>query len=542
MKEGFRQSMAWLHTWSGLVVGWVLFFVFVTGTVGYFSAEVSRWMRPELPMSWAVTMSTEDALNKAQHYLKTHAANAQSWDIKLPGGRYQPQLEVSWRERSSERSQRGRTQQVTLDPVHGTAMSLPEVRATGGGQLLYRMHYALHYMPIDVAIRIVGACTMLMLLAICTGVITHKKIFKDFFTFRRGKGQRSWLDAHNIISVASLPFFLMITYSGFVFFLSQYMPAGLYASYGMSQDGRQKYNSELALTNRTRATGQAATLVPLAEVARQAEDQWRREKAGAVVVRHPGDRAAVINVYGRREGGGVIVPTAVFSGTTGEPLPQGTPGSSRLTQSALLELHQGYFADPWLRWLYFAVSLMGCAMIATGLVLWTVKRRQKQDKRLRSGQSVEFGFRLVETLNIGTIAGLCTAVAVYFWANRLIPTGFSGRAAWEAHAMFIAWGALLLHAAVRLRIAASRQVWQEQLWIAAAAFGLLPALNYLTTDRHLGVTLPAGDWVLASFDLTALGLGLVFAAAACKIHRKAAATTSAHVDPVALGHERQARA
>ena len=25
MKNGFRQSMAWLHTWSGLLVGWVLF-------------------------------------------------------------------------------------------------------------------------------------------------------------------------------------------------------------------------------------------------------------------------------------------------------------------------------------------------------------------------------------------------------------------------------------------------------------------------------------------------------------------------------------
>ena len=28
MKNGFRQSMAWLHTWSGLLVGWVLFLVF----------------------------------------------------------------------------------------------------------------------------------------------------------------------------------------------------------------------------------------------------------------------------------------------------------------------------------------------------------------------------------------------------------------------------------------------------------------------------------------------------------------------------------
>ena len=32
MRQGFRQSMAWLHTWAGLVTGWVMFAVFVTGT------------------------------------------------------------------------------------------------------------------------------------------------------------------------------------------------------------------------------------------------------------------------------------------------------------------------------------------------------------------------------------------------------------------------------------------------------------------------------------------------------------------------------
>ena len=40
MKGGLRQSMAWLHTWTGLPVGWVLFFVFLTGTLGYFDSEI----------------------------------------------------------------------------------------------------------------------------------------------------------------------------------------------------------------------------------------------------------------------------------------------------------------------------------------------------------------------------------------------------------------------------------------------------------------------------------------------------------------------
>ena len=39
MRNGFRQSMGWLHVWSGLVVGWVLFSVFVTGTASYYRSE-----------------------------------------------------------------------------------------------------------------------------------------------------------------------------------------------------------------------------------------------------------------------------------------------------------------------------------------------------------------------------------------------------------------------------------------------------------------------------------------------------------------------
>lgn len=29
---GFRQANAWLHTWTGLLLGWLLYAVFLTGT------------------------------------------------------------------------------------------------------------------------------------------------------------------------------------------------------------------------------------------------------------------------------------------------------------------------------------------------------------------------------------------------------------------------------------------------------------------------------------------------------------------------------
>ncbi len=36
MKQGFRQSMAWLHTWTGLLVGWVLLLIFMLAVLPQF--------------------------------------------------------------------------------------------------------------------------------------------------------------------------------------------------------------------------------------------------------------------------------------------------------------------------------------------------------------------------------------------------------------------------------------------------------------------------------------------------------------------------
>ncbi len=524
MKEGFRQCMAWLHTWTGLVVGWVLFFVFVTGTAGYFAYEIDRWMRPELPLAGhagdAPPVEPGKAVALAQAYLQAHAQGAQDWSVQLPGQRGSNALTVSWRQppaADAKPGARGRFMRKALDPVTGEPVAEPTVRKTGGGHLLYRMHYMLHYVPYDVAIRLVGVCTMLMLMAIVTGVITHKKIFADFFTFRQGKGRRSWLDAHNLISVTALPFFVMITYSGLVFFLFQYMPAGLQASH-YAGNSQAFYDDLLQRPAPGVAAGTSgAPITAFAPLVAQAEAQWGAGQVARVSVQQPQAPDAdvqVVRVAGSQIAGSERLR---FDAHTGAPMDlRPDDGAARETHDVMLALHEGRFAGPLLRWLYFASGLLGCAMIATGLVLWTTKRKARQDKRAQAGEKPEFGFRLVECLNIGTIAGLPVAVAAYFWANRLIPADFATRRDWEVHAMFITWGLLLLYPAFR----APMRAWVESLWLAAAAFALLPVLNALTTERHLGVSLPAGDWVLAGFDLTLLALGACFAMAAHRVRRR----------------------
>ena len=207
--EGPRQSMSWLHTWASLILGWLLYAIFVTGTLSFFQNEISTWMKPETHQS-VPAQSQVQQMQVALNYLQKNHPDAGSWNIQLPNSR-QTTTEVTIRAVGEDpKARRGGTR-ITLDSATGEAM---EPRDTRGGGFLYRFHFELYGLPRLWTRWLVGIATMFMLVAIVSGIITHKKIFKDFFTFRSGKGQRSWLDAHNATAVFALPFHLMITFSG----------------------------------------------------------------------------------------------------------------------------------------------------------------------------------------------------------------------------------------------------------------------------------------------------------------------------------------
>ncbi len=507
MKEGFRQSMGWLHTWAGLVVGWVLFFVFLTGTAGYFDAEIDRWMQPERPLAQAA-MPADQALALSFERLAKNAPGAERWFVSLPGDR-EPDLMTFWQMPATADGKRGARGREQLDAATAEPV---KARETGGGQLLYRMHYDLHYLPNVAAWWIVGVCSMLMFVAIISGIVVHRRIFADFFTFRPRKGQRSWLDAHNLLSVLALPFHIMITWSGLLFFVYLYMAPLLWTQYGFGEKVQQTFFDEASgrTEDRVARSGNAAPLVPLGPLLQQAQDRMGHSDIRSVDIYNPNDASARIIIRSFAQSPSRERFEIVFHGATGELLRVAKPHSVPVAiWQTLFGLHEGLFAGPVLRWLYFITGLIGTAMIGAGLTLWTAKRRAK------IGET--FGFRLVEVLNLGTIAGLPVAIATYFWANRLIPAGMAGRADWEAHIMFITWAVLLLHAALRRPLARG---WIEQLWLAALACGLLPLVNALTTDRHLGISLPHGDWELAGFDLVMLAFGIGFAVVARYLARR----------------------
>lgn len=490
----FRQSMAHLHTWTSLLAGWILFAMFLFGTTAFFQQEISRWMRPELS-GGTVTVG---ALNAASDFLRHHAPDAESWSLSLPSSRGGDPLSISWQPRG------GGSGKATLDPTTGREIV---IRDSSGGGFLYRMHFDLHYMPVMWARYLVCIAALAMLVAILSGIVTHKKIFADFFLIRIGKGQRSWLDAHNVSAVLALPFHLMMTYTGLVTLLFMLMPWAISANFPTSETF---YEAAFPPGPKVEASGTAASLLSLPTILTNANAALGGNDPGYIIVNNPGDAHAVVEVwpiYNQLPSprGGIFM-NAVNGKVIKAP-------SARVEASAVqdisVDLHRALFAAPLLRWLYFLSGVGGTMMVGSGLVLWTVKRRAKLPDPARP----HFGFRLVERLNIGVIVGATIGIAVYFLANRLLPIGMANRADWEINSLFIAWGGLFAWSIGR----PAKRAWIEALAACAALYALVPVVNALTTARGLIPSLVAGDWVFVGFDLVTLAMATVCVFAAWKV-------------------------
>ncbi|MFC3215803.1 PepSY-associated TM helix domain-containing protein [Novosphingobium panipatense] len=187
-----------------------------------------------------------------------------------------------------------------------------------------------------------------------------------------------------------------------------------------------------------------------------------------------------------------------------------TPGGANVTAGAMIGLHAARFADYGVRWLYFLSGVAGSLMVASGLVLWTVKRREK----LPDPQRPHIGFRIVAWLNVAVVAGFPLGMAAMLWANRLLPTAIPHRAEWEVHALFLAWAGALAMATV-LR---EKKAWSLLLGSTGALLAALPVYNAFATSRGLPVTLAGGDFMLAGIDVALIVMGGAFLGTAWRVH------------------------
>lgn len=542
--EGPRQSMSWLHTWASLILGWLLYAIFLTGTLSFFQSEISVWMKPETHQS-VPSSSQLQQTQVALNYLQKNYPDAGSWTIQLPNSR-QTTTELNIRKQGEDLQARRGGERITIDSATGQVI---EARDTRGGGFLYRFHFELYGVDRIWARWLVGLATMLMFVAIISGIITHKKIFKDFFTFRSGKGQRSWLDAHNATAVFALPFHIMITFSGLLLLMFMFMPWGINQVYEDRQEffqemrgGVQQNNTRNRTTENRNGTantaqgqtgqaqqtagneqrsrgerrakhqqeaGQPAALTDLAPIIANAQTQWKDNPIASIQIIAPNTTNASIELralYAKSVIQRGVYPVLKFDGVTGKNISDDLQARNTSVPMGIYNvvtvLHEARGLDLTFRWLLFFSGVLGTLMVATGLILWCVKRAPQQQKQGYKS----FGYRFVEVMNIAAVIGLPIACAAYFYANRFIPFEVEARLNWEIRAFFIAWLATLIYAAIRPH----RQAWLELLMLATVTYALLPLINFMTGGQALWNSIANGQWMIASFDLMTWAIAILF--------------------------------
>jgi len=486
MEKTFRDSMQWLHTWAGLCLGTVLFAVFWMGTLSVFDREIDRWMMPATRLAPAPLQSV-DLL--AQNLQPVIGASPQ-WLVLFPGER-EPAARVGYR------GARGSMMYRHADPV--TAILLPDAGTLGASGFLYPFHYNLHIKAWSLGLWIVGLAGMAMMALCVSGVIIHRKIFVDFFTFRaRNKPRRLILDLHNVTGVLGLPFHFAITFSGLAIFFTLYFPGVWETPY---RGDRAAFVQETyGIHARPRLGQPAPPMQSLDAMVAEATRTWGGGSPQLLRVFHPGDANAYVEVRRSFVDDRVTMPVDAFyfDAATGAVLSSHSATPVMKVHRFISGFHFIQF-DHWsLRWVYFGLGLLGCVLIATGFLFWLESRRK------RHAQQGLAGVRLVEGLTIGSVSGIVGATLAFFVANKLLPPTASaaglGRADLEVAVFYVVWLASFVHAWARPRAA-----WREQCWALAALAVAAVALNGLMTGDSLWRSLAYRQlWPVAGMDLLLL--------------------------------------
>ena len=494
MQKSIRQSMAWLHSWIGLSFGWILLTIFITGSVTYYRHAISIWMQPQFA---TMQVDQNTAVLSAFDYLHQNAPDAKTWFIGV-ANQDSPVNKIYWQKNE------GGYESKTLDANTGKELTLS---ATQGGDFFYSFHYQLYGVPYSIGRLIVTFAALIMLITLISGIITHKKIFTDFFTLRAFKGQRSYLDFHNLTSVIALPFFLTVTLTGLMIFFYILYPAGMKKVY--PENPYQYFEEIRSLPTTVKdQKAQPEKMQSVEYFLQQKQKHWGSAKIDNISIDQPNTQLAKVSILALEDHSITRDKASLtLNGATGELLGNSRNNSAIATLNAgVYGLHMATFAQPLLRLAFFFSGILGCAMIASGLLLWSLKR-QLQKKT----DQFHFGYYLVNRLNITMIIGLPIAMLGYLYTNRFT-TVQANTANYEIYTFFSLW---LLSFIIALLIK-QQYLWKTLLKILILMAFLLPILNIFYLVNHQYIHSIQDYWLFLRVDL----MIWLFAFIAMFLHQK----------------------
>lgn len=529
MKDSFLNRMAWLHTWLGLVLGFVLMAAFFFGALSVFDREIDRWAIPETRFDPQPMPSFDTLLQPVYAQLKPHPEDMAATQERVIGALPPPEtlpMASLWaytthrdpvlrigaefdvpNKLKDEADEHAHVHGwATIDPRTGKFLADDKLKI--GSDWFYPMHYSLNWSWLTLGYWLVGLAGFAMLVALVSGVVMHRKIFREFFTFRPWKRtQRSALDLHNLTGVVALPFHFFFAFTGLVIFAgSLYFPVSHTLLKPLHKQHEVQEAEHTGLPHEP--AGITAPLASVDAMVAEAKRRWAARdmpgEVGFLKIEHLGDANGYVSLYRAGSDQVALVGQAIhFKASSGEVLREEPPPSPVGSINEFLTgLHLQHFEHWTLRWLYVLGGLLGCVCIATGFIFFVEKRKRKH------AETGSQGSRIVDALAVTTVTGMLIATIGMLVMNRLLPAEMAGKGEWEKLAFWGFWILALGHALVRSRPVAQARMnpaWREQCHATALLALAAVGLNWLSTGDHLLKTvLSSPYWAVAGVDLSLL--------------------------------------
>jgi len=212
----------------------------------------------------------------------------------------------------------------------------------------------------------------------------------------------------------------------------------------------------------------------------------------------------------------------LYSAIDGTLLNSIRPETKTYTQSAyriLIKLHYAEFGGYLLKVIYFALAMLTCYVISSGVMIWKTARDTSQytDKQKRFHQYTDKQKRFhhrVTKFYVSLTSGLFPAIALIFIANKIFPISMEYRVVYVKTTFFLSW---VLFIGIGLLWNNYAKINRNYIGIGSLLALLIPVFNGVVTGDWFWKTFAAQEYYIFSVDFAWLMTG-VFGTLLYRLH------------------------
>lgn len=433
--NGFVQRLKLCHLWVGLLSGWLLLLIILSGSLSFYRAELDAIQL--FQFAGAPELNADDSTRArsaalAQTFLSQQAATATQWYIELPQVR-KPYLTLHWLQPASTgagANRQGQLYQQLLDAGTGQPLTAARPIRFGAtdhqlGGLFFQLHYNLLHLLGPVSRSLVAYAALLWLLLTMVGLLSLRGRWRTLLQWRLSSmpaAKRRTL-RHNQLALLTLPFAVLFASSGWI---TQMLSENNAPQRQLYPDNITQFYAELFPAVQPFAGTRPMQSAPLADLillTTTAEQQWGLA-VGKISITLPGSaHSTVLLTASAAAQVSNQLPQTLFqfspSGWQQVASKQGDGYADAAHQTLIARirsvwygLHQSLYASDWLRFGLFVCGILCCWMIWLGLKSWSLRQ---SDPWLR---------QLLVSLHTVVVASIGFGSMMMIAAQFILPSGF----------------------------------------------------------------------------------------------------------------------